>query len=248
MRALWCSGPGPARDLNEDGLYLKKVSLDLDMLRPEAAETAEDDLVAVADGMGGGPGGREAAFVVLTVLSELAGTSLNSKSEKQIAKNILTAANALTLAARLNPGLNHMGSTLAGLWFNRQKALVFNCGDSRVYRLRQGYFDLLSQDHSLVFEMYLSGRLTQAQMNGHPLKNLLTASIQDGPEKPRAFFRKIDITEGDHFFICSDGVWDTVSLPELESWAALGPEEGAVVLADNLIKRSQDNFTFIWLY
>ncbi|MDR1607750.1 MAG: hypothetical protein LBT38_04995, partial [Deltaproteobacteria bacterium] len=102
--------------------------------------------------------------------------------------------------------------------------------------------------HSLVYELYANGRLTEEAMGAHPLKNILTSSIQDSLEEPRLFSRAIEIIPGDNFFICSDGVWETARRSELEAWAALGAEEGSRQLATFLLKRATDNFTFIWLY
>jgi serine/threonine protein phosphatase PrpC len=220
-----------------------------DMLAPEFVEIdGHNALAAVADGMGGGPGGREAAFLVLTKLSELTQAPLTDDGESLIAQNLKDAAKALTMVAQRNPALKQMGAVVAGLWLAGEKALAFNCGDSRVYRIREGFLDLLTKDHSLVYELYVNGQIKEEAMAGHPLKNILTSSIQDEAEAPQVFFRRTPLSFGDSFLICTDGVWDSASRAELEGWAALGPEEGSRLLAASLTKKAEDNCTFIWLY
>ncbi|MDR1608172.1 MAG: protein phosphatase 2C domain-containing protein, partial [Deltaproteobacteria bacterium] len=185
MKAAFFSSSGPIRLENEDGLLLGEILVDRDSLEPEFRETEPLALVAVADGMGGGPGGREAAFLTLTKLAELSQIPLSAQAPSLLSENLKTAALALTALARRNPSLSQMGSALAGLWLKNEAALAFNCGDCRVYRVRDGFFDLLTQDHSLVYELYANGRLTEEAMGAHPLKNILTSSIQDSLEEPR---------------------------------------------------------------
>ncbi|MDR1577397.1 MAG: serine/threonine-protein phosphatase [Deltaproteobacteria bacterium] len=248
MKAVFFSSPGPSRLENEDGLFLSEILVDRDTKEPEYREINPQSLVAVADGMGGGPGGREAAFLVLTKLSELAHQPLTEAAQHLVEDNIKNAALALALVAQRNPTLQQMGSALSGLWLGQDQALAFNCGDCRVYRIREGFLDLLTQDHSLVYELYLNGQITEEAMGAHPLKNILTSSIQDNPEPPRIFCRRIAVLPGDNFFLCSDGVWEAVSRREMEKWIALEPTEGAPRLAETLLTRAKDNFTFLWLY
>ncbi|MDR2140932.1 MAG: serine/threonine-protein phosphatase [Deltaproteobacteria bacterium] len=248
MKGIVFSSPGPYREINEDGLLLGELIMDQDLLTPELRETGPQTLVAVADGMGGGPGGREAAFLVLTKLSELNHKPSLAVEPKLLLQNLKEAALALTMVAKRNPTLQSMGSAVAGLWLDGARALAFNCGDSRVYRNRGGFFELLTQDHSLVYELYLNGQISEEAMARHPLKNILTSCVQDNPEEPRIFIREIAIKEGDSFLLCSDGVWESASRAELEELASLGPMAGSQILATTLGKKALDNFTFVWLY
>ncbi|MDR1870634.1 MAG: protein phosphatase 2C domain-containing protein [Deltaproteobacteria bacterium] len=248
MKAVFFSSKGPIRPTNEDGFYLKEVLMDQDQLAPEFRDLGDTAIVAVADGMGGGPGGREAAFLVLEKLTELTQFPLDPAAPSRIANNLLEAARVLTLVANKNPTLRHMGSTVAGLWLGETQGLVFNSGDSRVYRLRAGFLDLLTEDHSLVYELYLSGQIAEKDIATHPFKNILTSSIQDAPEEPRVFTRSIQLIPGDGFFLCTDGIWELLSREELESYLALGPEVGAKNLTKAILKKAQDNLTFVWLY
>jgi protein phosphatase len=248
VRAAFFSSPGPKRAENEDGLFLGEILVDRDMLAPEFAEIGSQALVAVADGMGGTSGGRVAAFLVLTKLSELAQSRLTAQSPELIERNVKTAAQALTMVARRNPSLSQLGSAVAGLWLEGDKALAFNCGDCRVYRSQEGFLDLLTRDHSLVYELYVNGQIAEEAMAKHPLKNILTSSVQDNPEEPRVFIREFNFGERDSFLLCSDGVWESASRAELENFFAQGPLEGAQGLAQALLKKAPDNFSFIWIY
>jgi protein phosphatase len=143
-----------------------------------------------------------------------------------------------------------MATTLAGLWTDGEKGLLFNCGDCRIYRFRQGYLEMLSKDHSLVYELYLSGEITEAEIASHPMRHILSSSIRDKGDNPRVFLREISILKGDSYFICSDGVWEPLPLNILEGILNSAPPlQAGQALAEKLLEiGTKDNTTFLWLY
>ncbi|MDR2353526.1 MAG: serine/threonine-protein phosphatase [Deltaproteobacteria bacterium] len=251
MRAVFFSNVGGYRDHNEDALlcgdvYCKGMMVDIE----EVEFSPGSVLVAVADGMGGGPGGADAAELMLCNLRELTAIPYPPDAKTIIEDNINHTADCLVALGDIRPDLSGLGTTVVGVWVNDTEALIFNCGDSRIYRVRQGYLDHISKDHSLVYELYSCGEITEEEMSRHPLKNVLTSSIQDCPDYPRIFFREVNVNPGDSFFLCSDGVWEAVSREEIEALLSLGsPEESARELVKILLERQcRDNITFVWLY
>jgi protein phosphatase len=251
VKARLFTDRGGERERNEDavlcgGLVAREV-----MEEPYSVDLPEGGfLAAVADGMGGGPGGAAAAAAVVRNLAA-AETPEDWGGAPEMVSGVLarTAEEFVRLASE-NPELSEMGTAVAGLWVRGDRALAFNCGDCRVYRIRHGYFDLLTKDHSLVYELYASGVIDEEDMAAHRLKHILTSSVQDCPEPPRVFFREVSVLDTDSYFICSDGVWEAVTRAEMELVAASGgPEEAAAVMARALKARScRDNTSFLWLY
>ena len=127
------SHAGLVRDHNEDSLVTGQWTLC-------AAETETPQtlvfpitsplVVAVADGLGGHPGGDVASSVVVRELAR-AGPTLDSE---QSLRDVLNVCNrALYSIAADQPMLTAMGTTVAGVLLTSDQVFAFNVGDSRVY-------------------------------------------------------------------------------------------------------------------
>jgi serine/threonine protein phosphatase PrpC len=98
-------------------------------------------------------------------------------------------------------------STVVMLLLQPGKATWAHCGDSRLYRFRDGEPIFRSVDHSYVEHLIATGRLTPEEALTHPNRNVLVTSL-GGKEDPRFDFGEAhDLTGGDSFVICSDGLW-----------------------------------------
>ncbi|MDR1314077.1 MAG: serine/threonine-protein phosphatase [Deltaproteobacteria bacterium] len=250
MRAYAFTDRGGARERNEDALLCAGVLSEELMERPVACEGLPDPFLgAVADGMGGGPGGAEAARAVLRNLAAASLPAFWDEAKDLILRILADTSLQFAGMARENAMMSGMGTAVAGLWARGDRALAFNCGDCRVYRIRHGYFDLITKDHSLVYELYAAGAITEEEMASHHLKHMLTSSVQDCPEPPRAFFREVPLIAGDAFLICSDGVWEALPRSEMERMNSDGlPAEAAARMASSLKGLGcRDNTTFLWI-
>jgi protein phosphatase len=250
VRAWAFTDRGGVRERNEDAILCGRIVALERMEDPEeAGPLGAEFLGAVADGMGGRPGGAAAARAVLDSLAAAPPPPFWEEAREAVDLALRLAAEGLARAASEDPGMSGAGAAVAGLWARGDRALAFNCGDCRVYRIRHGYFDLLTKDHSLVYELYSCGEITEEEMAVHPVKHILTSSVQDSPEPPRVFFRDVGLADGDAFFICSDGVWEAVARDEMERLASQGPpEEAAARMAAALRALGcRDNTSFLWI-
>jgi protein phosphatase len=250
VRAWAFTDRGGVRERNEDALLWGEVLWADEMDVPAEREPASANFMgAVADGMGGGPGGAQAARAVLANLAALPLPAFWDEARDMVTRSLAGTAMELVRLADADMGLAGMGTAVAGLWARGDRALAFNCGDCRVYRIRHGYFDLVTKDHSLVYELYASGAITEEEMATHHLKHILTSSVQDSPDQPRAFFREVPLQDGDEFLVCSDGVWEALPRSEMERMASgAAPGEGAFRMASALKGLGcRDNTTFLWL-
>ncbi|GAA4997457.1 hypothetical protein GCM10025734_29940 [Kitasatospora paranensis] len=102
-------------------------------------------VIAVADGLGGHPGGEVASSLTVRRLAE-AGPGLDD--EEALREELRACNRALYDAAAAEPALTTMGTTVAGLVLAAEEAMVFNIGDSQVLDASDGGLRRLSVDDS----------------------------------------------------------------------------------------------------
>ncbi|MDR0621197.1 MAG: serine/threonine-protein phosphatase [Deltaproteobacteria bacterium] len=247
MTTIFFTNTGPDRPANEDALLVGDVYSDLSMADPMVA-LGPETLVAVADGMGGGPGGSTAARVLLEDLNLLPGREIGDpRGHDTLLECLHGTVQRLNRLAASDPSLAGMGATVAGLWRRGPSATVFNCGDCRVYRLREGLLELLSRDHSTVFGLYLDGQITFDGIRSHPKRNLITSAVQESNHNLDLFSRAVRLKNDDLYLLCSDGVWESLTEAELEECLSLPDLElAALRLSESLLAANcGDNFSFL---
>ena len=148
-----------------------------------------------------------------------------------------------------------MGTTLAFLCLNDKQAFMAHIGDSRIYHLRKndkGEVSILykSSDHSLVNELLKAEVITEEEAINHPKKNIITRVIQ--PNMKRRCIAEIhmtcDVQAGDRFFICSDGILESLTDDRLCAIISKDNNEEAIIntIKDLCEKHSRDNYS-AWL-
>ena len=172
-----------------------------------------------------------------------------SEAKNKIISIIIEAAKKIISAAKDNPELSHMGAVCAGVVFCNKDILVFNCGDCRVYGQRDNHLEKLSHDHSLVQELFDSGKIEENNMRTHLRKNIVTACVSTNPSYLNIFFREISYShEYKRIFICSDGVWEALSVVEFEECLCENSLESANNITEKLFalqEHCHDNVSFI---
>jgi protein phosphatase len=206
---------GRVRENNEDKF---------DWWEPEDAAllAARGRLYAVADGMGGHAAGQIAAEMALKEIGEsyFAGT----RGTPEVAlKRAIVKANAQGFdTARAIPSRKGMGCTVVLLAVVGADAVVAWAGDSRVYRVRNGTAEQLTEDHSWVHEQVRAGALTEEDAERSPYRNVITRCL--GPEPavtPET--RREALQAGDSLLLCSDGLTGLVRDAEIAAVVAAGP-------------------------
>jgi protein phosphatase len=145
---------------------------------------------------------------------------------------------------------NRMGTTATGLAAveaaGGDHLMVFNVGDSRVYRLSRDRFEQLTVDHSEVQELVLAGVITREQARTHPRRNVVTRAL-GSDAGPRTDHWLLPAISGDRYLICSDGLFselpDEAILPLL---AAGDPQYAAQALVAAAVEAGgRDNVTVL---
>jgi len=170
----------------------------------------------VCDGVGGCEKGEVASNAVCKAFAKaLAKTDWNGDFANDDFKVALNEAYD-SLNDMANKDNADMATTLTFVCFHAGGCLVAHIGDSRIYHIRPNAGILYrSEDHSLVNALVHSGNLTPEEAERHPQSNVITRYIgitKDGQERSNATVMRItDIQAGDYFFLCSDGVLESVS-------------------------------------
>lgn len=194
--------------------------------------------------MGGHQAGEVAsAIAVETILkADLAG---DIKTALQ--KTLETANQAILKEAAEKNELNGMGTTVAVLYLESERAYVTHIGDSRVYYLSGNDLKQLTCDHSLVFELVKSGEITVEEAKIHPQRNILTRALGSN-ETLETEIIEIPVTPGDKFLLCSDGLTNSISEALIKE--LMSREEDLESIVDHMISTANelggsDNITVI---
>jgi protein phosphatase len=197
----------------------------------EASNALGERLLVLADGMGGHRGGAEASRMCVETIEQRF-LEQHDPVEVRLRRGI-GEANADILRRGLEDSdLGGMGATCVALVLAPDgQGWVAWAGDSRLYRLRAGVLEQLTDDHSLVSEWQKLGVLTPAQAANHPKRNELTRAIGVTREvEPE--LRALEIEPGDRYLLCSDGLSSVVDPATVQQLLGVHPPTAA---AQNLI-------------
>ena len=133
-----------------------------------------------------------------------------------------------------------MGTTVAGLGLvciaGSDHWVVFNVGDSRVYRFVGDALVQMTVDHTEVAELVAAGAVAAADAHTHPRRHVVTRALGSDPA-PEPDVWVFPPTAGERFLICSDGLF--LELSEAEIVDVLRAEPSPQRVADELVRRAQ---------
>ncbi|HLK54168.1 MAG TPA: Stp1/IreP family PP2C-type Ser/Thr phosphatase [Candidatus Angelobacter sp.] len=174
-------------------------------------------IFVVCDGMGGQAAGEVASKMGVDILldyfrnqpSGAAKQSLNvqngSSGAQSLANAIQLANKTIFQAGQQNNGRNGMGSTLVAALVRGNSLAIANVGDSRIYLVRQGTIQQLTQDHSLVMEQVRRGYITLEQAQQSEMQNIILRAL-GSEEVVEADIEDLVALPGDVLVMASDGL------------------------------------------
>ena len=207
------------------------------------AETPLGLMVAVCDGMGGGPAGKTASsLAVQAIIDYVTGANAGSSPLSVLTDAILAANDNILAAVAANPTLKGMGTTCVVLLIGREEAYIAHVGDSRCYQLRDGKVIFRTADHSYVGELVRRGTLTEEEARNSQYSNVITRAIGvDTGLDPEV--ESVPYRPGDRFALMTDGIWGT--LPETQMVRFLSerthPDTIVAELTKNVDTLGRDN-------
>jgi protein phosphatase len=213
----------------------------------EDAYLAETPVFLVADGMGGYEAGDRASTAVVDAFrSRLLGHDVATLEAVHDA--LLTAADHVAwVAADTTRGA---GSTASGVALVHHEGaphwLVFNVGDSRVYRHTGTELAQLTVDHSLGQELIDRGELRREDLTTFPDRNVITRAI--GASDSLADSWLLPVVNGERLLVCSDGLHSEIDDESIRAVLTVNgrPESAAQALvARALASGGRDNISVI---
>jgi len=222
--------PGRVRRVNEDAVL----------------DRADAGVWLVADGMGGHHRGDLASRTLVNMIDEMPVAEEPERLRDMVA-TALAAANdrLIALAQEQAPG-QVIGTTAALLAVARDQALIAWVGDSRVYRLRDGRLEQMTEDHSRVQDLVRQGLLAPEDAENHPAANVVTRAVGAGAAL-QPDFRFVPLADNDAFLLCSDGLTKALARARIETVLKTGSSGdcAALLIAEAVEAGATDNVSVI---
>jgi serine/threonine protein phosphatase PrpC len=188
----------------------------------------ESGLYIVADGMGGHASGEVASKMAVDAMQEFFVATANDPErtwpykmdrskgyeENRLITGIKLANLRIYESSQRDSRQRGMGTTIVTIFAVEDGVYIAHVGDSRVYRLRDGKIEQLTEDHSLLNDYIKMKRLTPEEIANFPHKNVIvralgmkdTVKVDTRFEQPKA---------NDTYMLCSDGLSGPVSDPDI---------------------------------
>lgn len=204
----------------------------------------------VADGMGGHQAGDTASqLAVETIFTDLSNLEKGMSSEglrAALSDSILHANDIIYREAANNEKYRNMGTTVVVLLMNGSSGWIGHIGDSRAYKVADSKAIQLTEDHTLVNELFKSGQITQSELETHPRRNVLTRALGTDTEVT-IDFDPVTLAQEEVLLLCSDGLSNRVSCQHLGQIAGI-QEVSLTERADRLVQLAllaggEDNIT-----
>ncbi len=198
---------GCVRNNNEDMVFAYDKFVRSEAYQTEfMTENVDRFVIALADGMGGHLAGEVASADTLENLRFFVSDMPKGLSVSEVNKAmevwLESIHKIITSKGHADPSMEGMGTTLVAVIYYEGKYFWINCGDSRLYRLRDGKLAQLTTDHSL---NTLRGEKRHS--------NIITNCIGAGCK--HTYMDMVEFTDdfrrGDVYMVCSDGLSDMVS-------------------------------------
>ncbi len=208
-------------------------------------------LLVLADGMGGYKAGDVASSIATGLVMDYVKRILNDTEpspiqsaklsrESMAVKFAIEKTNlAIYKTAQTDNKYTGMGTTIVLVLFHHGLATIAHVGDSRLYRLRQGRFELLTTDHSLLQDQLEMGLISSDDAKLSHNRNLVSRAL--GVEATV----DVDVYEdnvqvNDIYLLCSDGLNDMVDDADIEL-AVSELRANLPLAATQLIQMANDN-------
>ena len=215
---------GCVRRQNEDMILVDSHFVrNSDYATTAALKSQDRYIIAVADGMGGHNRGDVASSDVLKNLQfyyhDLPMGLGASEYYEAVVEWLDAINNYIASKGRADEQYQGMGTTLVALGYYCGDFYTVNCGDSRLYRFRDGQLTRLTTDHSL-----------NEMLGEEKHTNIITNCIGGGSNSSYADMVQItdDVKTGDLYLLCSDGLTDMIPDDKITKLLADGADANAL--------------------
>ncbi len=209
---------GHVRKENQDNLLIKPW--------PDGSAI----LALVADGMGGGRGGKRAAEITVetfeTLLHQPVASSPSDRYQ-QLWNTLHQADENIRAEGCINPKLAGMGATAVVALITPNEMIHIYAGDSRLYHYRPDEFLYKTADHSVIRMLLDIGRITEDEVATHPMRAMVSSCLggRDGngdfsidPKWNREPSPQRELQIDDLLLLCSDGLHGRLQDSEIQGY------------------------------
>jgi protein phosphatase len=209
-------------------------------------------LFIVADGMGGAAAGEVASRMAIEEVHaafEVAeGTDVTWPGAMQALPSPAQGGPRLVAAveranvrvhafAAADQSKAGMGTTMTAMLVHEGRVQIAHVGDSRLYRLRRGKLELLTEDHSLVNEYVRAGEMSAEEAERSPYKHIISRAVGTDA-RVKVDRRVLDVLPGDTLLLCTDGLHGVVGDDDIAATLLAEPDIARAVM--KLIEASLD--------
>ncbi|HAV12631.1 MAG TPA: hypothetical protein DCX06_03905 [Opitutae bacterium] len=222
---------GLQRSSNEDALFI------------DEAHSA----FAVADGLGGLPGGAETSQRIVELLTKTFAHVDSEEERPDLAELIIEINRIVTREGLAAHPLTGSGSTLSIGQIVKDQFLIAHVGDSAIYHLREGQLEQLTIDHTM--EQEFINQLGEGARDSMPREypHTLTRCVGQ-QEELRVDQTRIKLKTGDRILLCTDGLNKVLTDRQIQ--CLLEAESTPEAIARSLVESANanegpDNITII---
>lgn len=209
-------------------------------------------LYMVADGMGGHASGEVASQLAVETMREFFASTADDPDrtwpykmerdrgyeENRLITGIKLSNLRIFEAAKNNPQQKGMGTTLVSIFVTNEGVYTAHVGDSRVYRIRDGVMEQLTEDHSLLNDYLKMKQLTPDEVEKFPHKNVIVRAL--GMKETVKVDTRFDAPRlGDIVLLCSDGLAGPVSDEDIFRIIQAAPDISSAT--NQLIAKANEN-------
>ena len=203
-------------------------------------------LFVVADGMGGHNAGEVASALAAKTLHDFI-SDAGETNEAMLAEGMCLANDQVLNAAAGNSTYEGMGTTAVAACVVDSSIVFGNVGDSRIYLMRGGSLQQLTNDDSWVSKVLPADAIGSEEAARHPMRHVLTKVI-GLREDMEPTVGSSPFATGDTMLLCSDGLHGVVNDEAIA--AQLRRSDGVQEIASELVERalssgSTDNITAV---
>jgi serine/threonine protein phosphatase PrpC len=220
------SDVGRVRKNNEDNFVVCNLSTGEASLTPSLRNHRlgpRGTLFLVADGMGGEASGEVASQICATTVPKRLYENLKSLGSVSETNFVLLLREAVEFAnqiifqrAQSEPGFRGMGTTTTAAALFGPHVFVAQVGDSRAYVLRNQEMVQLTRDQTYLNYLAEIGAEVPADLEKDSRRSILTQAVGSS-ETVDVKVTYTKVRQGDGLLLCSDGLYNMVKLPHLQS-------------------------------
>jgi PPM family protein phosphatase len=197
-------------------------------------------LLALADGVGGRPGGALAARIAVDVIIDEYYKDSSRDIPESLNNAFLKANREVIARGDDDRSIQGMATTMIAVVIKKDRMYHAHVGDSRGYIIQEDHIAQFTEDHSIVAGLVKAGYITEEQALSYPGGNIITKAIGLAPDlKVDVPKKNKKIKKGQYVMLCCDGLHKDVSNEDI--LGAFHESTEPVTISQKLVEKALEN-------